>query len=105
MYIFLDPVTHALTLLGTLPLQASTEHAHAILRIEKTALSVDSAELIVPQYLENTKRIEGTDIVSGQLISVRNMLIAEAVVYMAVRMVCQIRRQSGREDQHRAPGD
>ncbi|KAI0718344.1 scavenger mRNA decapping enzyme [Cerioporus squamosus] len=57
-----DPVTHALTLLGTLPLKDSSESSHAILRIEKTALSVDAAEQIVPQFLESTKRIEGTDI-------------------------------------------
>ncbi|RPD65267.1 scavenger mRNA decapping enzyme [Lentinus tigrinus ALCF2SS1-7] len=57
-----DPITHALTLLGTLPVQDTSERAHAILRIEKTPLSVDSADRIIPQFLESTKLIEGTDI-------------------------------------------
>ncbi|KAI0746574.1 scavenger mRNA decapping enzyme [Daedaleopsis nitida] len=57
-----DPTTHALTLLGTLPVEGTSEHAHAILRIEKTTLPVDSAEHIVSELLANTKAIESTDI-------------------------------------------
>ncbi|KAI0764831.1 scavenger mRNA decapping enzyme [Fomes fomentarius] len=57
-----DPVTHALTLLGTLPVEGSSGAAPAILRIEKTALSVDAADQIVAKFLESTKLIEGTDI-------------------------------------------
>ncbi|KAI0353412.1 scavenger mRNA decapping enzyme [Trametes cingulata] len=57
-----DPVTHALTLLGTLPKEGTSEHAPAIVRVEKTALTADHAEQLLPGLLKDTKLIEGTDI-------------------------------------------
>ena len=58
-----DPLTHTLTLLGKLPVEGTSEYANAIIRIEKTALSADSAEHILTRSLENARLIEGTDIV------------------------------------------
>ncbi|KAI0674140.1 scavenger mRNA decapping enzyme [Trametes maxima] len=57
-----DPVTHALTLLGSLPVDGTSEHAQAIVRIEKTALTADHAAELLPGLLEDSKLIEGTDI-------------------------------------------
>ncbi|KAH9855669.1 scavenger mRNA decapping enzyme [Lenzites betulinus] len=57
-----DSITHALTLLGTLPVGNSSDHAQAIVRIEKTALTADQAEQLLPALLKDTKLIEGTDI-------------------------------------------
>ncbi|KAI0827016.1 scavenger mRNA decapping enzyme [Trametes gibbosa] len=57
-----DPITHALTLLGTLPVRGSSEHAQAIIRVEKTAFTADHAEQLFPAMLKDTKLIEGTDI-------------------------------------------
>ncbi|OSD07828.1 scavenger mRNA decapping enzyme [Trametes coccinea BRFM310] len=57
-----DPITHALTLLGTLPLEGSSEHAPAIVRIEKTALTGDNADQLLGQELKDARLIEGTDI-------------------------------------------
>ncbi|KAI1798380.1 scavenger mRNA decapping enzyme [Ganoderma leucocontextum] len=57
-----DPITHALTLLGKLPLAGTSESADAIVRIEKTALSTDSAGDILTKSLASSKLIEGTDI-------------------------------------------
>lgn len=63
-----DPITHALTLLGTLPTGSapadSDEHAPAIVRIEKTALTAGQAEQLLSSSLKDAKLIEGTDIVS-----------------------------------------
>ncbi|EJF56971.1 scavenger mRNA decapping enzyme [Dichomitus squalens LYAD-421 SS1] len=57
-----DPITHALTLLGKLPVQGTSEYADAVVRIEKTALQADSAEHILTRSLESSQLIEGTDI-------------------------------------------
>lgn len=64
-----DPITHALTLLGTLPTAGSgpadsDEYAPAIVRIEKTALTAGQAEQLLSSSLNDAKLIEGTDIVS-----------------------------------------
>lgn len=60
---YIDPITHVLTLLGKLPVAGTSESADAVVRIEKTALSADSAGDILTKSLENSKLIEGTDIV------------------------------------------
>ena len=60
-----DPITHALTILGTLPVEGKTEPAQAIVRIEKTALIGDQADQLFPGQLKDTKLIDGTDIVSS----------------------------------------
>lgn len=65
-----DSITHALTLLGTLPVGNSSDHAQAIVRIEKTALTADQAEQLLPALLKDTKLIEGTDIVRAHEIVV-----------------------------------
>ncbi|KAI0777504.1 scavenger mRNA decapping enzyme [Trametes elegans] len=57
-----DPVTHALTLLGTLPVKGSSEHTQAIVRIEKTALTSEGADRLLSELLQDSKSIEGTDI-------------------------------------------
>ncbi|KAL1941511.1 hypothetical protein VTO73DRAFT_6950 [Trametes versicolor] len=61
-----DPITHALTLLGTLPTGSAPgtadEHAPAIVRIEKTALTAGQAEQLLSSSLKDAKLIEGTDI-------------------------------------------
>ncbi|KAI0646139.1 scavenger mRNA decapping enzyme [Trametes meyenii] len=57
-----DPVTHALTLLGSLPVHSTSEHVQAIVRIEKTALTADYAAELLPGLLKDSKLIEGTDI-------------------------------------------
>ena len=62
-YACTDPITHALTLLGHLPLEATGELAPAIIRIEKTALSGDSAQELL-SAIPTTRKIEHTDIVS-----------------------------------------
>ncbi|KAI0634995.1 scavenger mRNA decapping enzyme [Trametes polyzona] len=57
-----DPVTHALTLLGTLPNGETSEHAPAIVRIEKTALAADQGDQLLTHALDKSRLIEGTDI-------------------------------------------
>lgn len=56
-----DPVTHSLTLLGTLP-SIANEAELAILRLERVALSTDAAQSF-RKILHSTKLIEQTDIV------------------------------------------
>ncbi|KAH9918749.1 scavenger mRNA decapping enzyme [Epithele typhae] len=58
-----DPITHALTLLGQLPIGDSDESATAIVRIEKTALSGESAGSLL-SGIPTTRMIESTDIYS-----------------------------------------
>ncbi len=60
---YIDPITHALTLLGKLPVAGSAESADAVVRIEKTALSADTAGDFLTKSLESSRLIEGTDIV------------------------------------------
>ncbi|KAI0330054.1 scavenger mRNA decapping enzyme [Cubamyces sp. BRFM 1775] len=57
-----DPITHALTILGTLPVEGKSEHAQAIVRIEKTALIGDQADQLFPGQLKDSKLIDSTDI-------------------------------------------
>ncbi|CDO73905.1 hypothetical protein BN946_scf185016.g62 [Trametes cinnabarina] len=58
-----DPLTHALTLLGTLPVDGTSDaRAPAVVRIEKTALTSDNAEQLVSQHLKDTKLLDNTDI-------------------------------------------
>lgn len=98
-----DPVTHALTLLGTLPVEGTSGAAPAILRIEKTALSVDAADQIVAKFLESTKLIEGTDIVSSLhwYPCVDDTENRGLTVHMDVRVARKVDGQSRREDQYR----
>ncbi|KAI0938862.1 hypothetical protein AcV5_000448 [Taiwanofungus camphoratus] len=56
-----DPITHALTLLGTLPL-AEGDRSPAIVRVEKTAFSPDIPENLLSSILSNIRVIGNTDI-------------------------------------------
>ncbi|KAI8986786.1 scavenger mRNA decapping enzyme [Trametes punicea] len=57
-----DPITHALTILGSLPVRGTSERAQAIVRIEKTPLTSDHAEQLLTAQLKDVKLIESTDI-------------------------------------------
>lgn len=64
----LDPVSHAVSFLGTLP---NTEGVHgpAIVRIEKTALPESSATEFA-QIVHDVEKIEHNDIVRHRLIQI-----------------------------------
>ncbi|OBZ77298.1 m7GpppX diphosphatase [Grifola frondosa] len=58
-----DPISHTITLLGSFPDSSVPEkYSAAIVRIEKTAFSVDSAQELFSTWLQNAKLIESTDI-------------------------------------------
>jgi hypothetical protein len=65
---FLDPVTHAISFLGTLP---NTEGvpAPAIVRIEKTALPDSSAQDFA-QIVHDVEKIEKNDIVRPRFLQI-----------------------------------
>ncbi|OCH87060.1 scavenger mRNA decapping enzyme [Obba rivulosa] len=59
-----DPITHALTLLGSFLAADSTsqDRSPAIVRIEKTALSSEHADKLFSEALDDVRLIESTDI-------------------------------------------
>ncbi|GBE87666.1 scavenger mRNA decapping enzyme [Sparassis latifolia] len=59
-----DPLTHALTLLGTFPQngEGTGERAPAIVRIEKTPLRAELASELLSDVLSSARLIESTDI-------------------------------------------
>lgn len=86
-----DPITHALTVLGSLPAsqtcEVATKHETlpAIVRIEKTALSID---ILTEGVLGDVRIIESTDIVRPHIF--RQALacgIHSDVVHLAIWLV------------------
>ncbi|EMD31964.1 hypothetical protein CERSUDRAFT_69043 [Gelatoporia subvermispora B] len=58
-----DPITHALTLLGSFPAPEGAQgRSPAIVRIEKTALLLERAGELLSQSLRDARLIESTDI-------------------------------------------
>ena len=75
-----------MTLLGKLPVEGSGEFADAVVRIEKTALSADTAGDFLTKSLDNSKLIEGTDIVRPTHSTSYPDMDRHQIVHMDVRM-------------------
>lgn len=73
----LDPVTHAISFLGTLPTTESV-HVPAIIRIEKTALPESSAKAFA-QIVHDVEKIEHNDIVRHRFLQISKYLLIKSM--------------------------
>ena len=74
----LDPVSHAILFLGTLP-NPECVHEPAIVRIEKTALPESSATEFA-QIVDDVEKIEHTDIVRHRFFQIGEYLLMIPVI-------------------------